>query len=113
MLTDAAVITRPPRGAAVATTRGAAVVTLGAALVTTRGGVEEISRGAALGTTRGAAVETTRGAAVVTTRAPRGVAVAGGRVLLGKFANTGWSRDSATALAEAACFCWYFLRSSR
>lgn len=106
MLTDAAVITRPPRGAAVETTRGAA-------LVTTRGGVEEISRGAALGTTRGAAVETTRGAAVVTTRAPRGVAVAGGRVLLGKFANTGWSRDSATALAEAACFCWYFLRSSR
>ena len=113
MLTDATVITRPPRGAAVETTSGAAVVTLGAALVTTRGGVEEISRGAALGTTRGAAVETTLGAAVVTTRAPRGVAVAGGRVLLGKFANTGWSRDSATALAEAACFCWYFLRSSR
>ena len=106
-------ITRPPRGAAVETTSGAAVVTLGAALVTTRGGVEEISRGAALGTTRGAAVEITYGAAVVTTRAPRGVAVAGGRVLLGKFANTGWSRDSATALAEAACFCWYFLRSSR
>ena len=106
MLTDAAVITRPPRGAAVETTSGAAVET-------TRGAAVETTRGAALVTTRGGVEEISRGAAVLTTRAPRGVAVAGGRVLLGKFANTGWSRDSATALAEAACFCWYFLRSSR